>query len=151
LPTKFQCVEFVKGLFIPFVPLNQVLRSTYPENPRTNMMVVACYTVGYASWVVVFLVSLSRQHLAGFATTIFLMTGGMLGLIRLGFRTRYHLRSNYVADWMASTFLWPQVLAQMRQHDAVASTKVRDVRNEMDHGDKDEGLCSEDSRIDLER
>jgi BCCT, betaine/carnitine/choline family transporter len=156
LPTKFQCVEFVKGLFIPFVPLNQVLSSTYPENPRTNMMVVACYTVGYASWVVVVLVSLSHRHLAGLATTIYLMTGGMLGLIRLGFRTRYNLRSNYVADWTTSTFLWPQVLAQMRQHCAVASTKKREVRNEKDYSNKDEdysnkdeGLCSEDSRIDL--
>jgi Cys-rich protein (TIGR01571 family) len=126
-PTKFQCIEFVKGLFIPFVSLNQVLSSTYPENPRTNTMVVGCYTVGYICWIFVFLSSLSHRHLSGLAMTIYLMTGGMLGLIRMGFRTRYNLRSNYVADWMTSTFLWPQVLAQMRQHCVLLPTKVGEV------------------------
>jgi hypothetical protein len=37
LPTRFQVVEFFKGVFVPFVSLNQVLTATYPQNPKTNL------------------------------------------------------------------------------------------------------------------
>jgi BCCT, betaine/carnitine/choline family transporter len=131
VPTEFQCIEFVKGLLIPFVSLSQVLNSSYPENPSTNIAVVACYAMGYVCWICFFLSSLAHRHLSGLAMTIYLMTGGILGLIRMGFRTRYNLRSNYVADWMTSTFLWPQVLAQMRMHCVGRpGTTVRQIGNE---------------------
>jgi hypothetical protein len=123
-PTRFQTIEFVKGLLIPFVLLRQVLQATYPENPRTNAMVVMCYGALYISGAMTFLVSRSNPDLAGFATTFGILAGGSLGLIRAGFRSRYNLRSNYLADLLTSMFLWPQVLVQMRLH-CVAGTNQR--------------------------
>jgi hypothetical protein len=35
-PPRFQSIEFVMGLLMPFVPLRQILSATYPENPRTR-------------------------------------------------------------------------------------------------------------------
>jgi Cys-rich protein (TIGR01571 family) len=146
LPTEFQCIEFFKGLFIPFVSLSQVLNSSYPENPKTNMAVIACYTVGHLCWIFVFLASLSQRHLSGLATTIYFMTGGVLGLIRMDFRTRYNLRSNYFADWMTSTFLWPQVLAQMRQHCVGTHEKEGEVGKRI-HSDEGDRESSEDRLV----
>jgi hypothetical protein len=126
-PTRFQTIEFVKGLLIPFVLLRQVLQATYPENPRTNAMVVMCYGALYLSGAMTFLVSRTNPDLAGFATTFGILAGGSLGLIRAGFRSRYNLRSNYLADLLTSMFLWPQVLVQMRLH-CVAGTNQRKER-----------------------
>jgi BCCT, betaine/carnitine/choline family transporter len=145
LPTKFQFIEFVKGLFIPFVSLNQVLNSAYPENPKTNVVTAGCYAVGYVCWIVVYFASLAHPRLTGFATTLCFMTGGTLGLIRMGFRTKYNLRSNYLADWLTSTFVWPQVLAQMQLQCVVSPTTMRNahhhegkrISNIDDKGDKD--------------
>jgi BCCT, betaine/carnitine/choline family transporter len=116
LPTRFQVVEFVKGLLIPFVSLKQVLYTAYPESPKTNFATVACFAIFYVGWVVTFLASRGLPGLSGLAMTLFFLTGAMLGIIRNGFRNKYGLRSNSIGDWLASTFVWPQVLVQMRLH-----------------------------------
>jgi hypothetical protein len=91
-------------------------RKLYPENPKTNAMVVGCYAVLYICWTVLFLLSQAHPGLGGLTMTMCFATGSVLGLIRVGFRAKHNLRSNYIADWMTGTFLWPQVLAQMRLH-----------------------------------
>jgi Cys-rich protein (TIGR01571 family) len=150
LPTKFQCIEFAKGLLIPFVSLSQILNSTYPDNPKTNMTVVGCYTVCYVIWTVLLFVSQAHPGLAGLAMTTCFVTGCVLGLIRMGFRAKYNLRSNYLADWVTGTFLWPQVLAQMRLHCVTLGehSKKRigkEIRSGIMHGELyDEGQAGSD-------
>jgi BCCT, betaine/carnitine/choline family transporter len=131
-PTRFQTVEFVKGLLIPFVSLRQILSATYPENPKTNAMVVLCYGILYISGAITFLAARHYPGLTGLASTFGILAGGSLGLIRAGFRARHNLRSNHVADLLTSMFLWPQVLVQMRLHCKVAGTSKR---NEQAGGD----------------
>jgi BCCT, betaine/carnitine/choline family transporter len=125
-PTRFQMVEFVKGLLIPFVSLRQILQSTYPENPKTNATVVICYALLYISGMTTLLASRIYPGLAGFATTFCILAGGSLGLIRAGFRSRYNLRSNHLADLLTGLFLWPQVLVQMRLHCVVGASKPKE-------------------------
>jgi hypothetical protein len=71
--------------------------------------------------------------------TICFVTGSVLGLIRMGFRAKYNLRSNYLADWMAGTFLWPQVLAQMRLHCVTKDVKPKKVVGKGMRSGKDDG------------
>jgi uncharacterized membrane protein len=126
LPTRFHSVEFVKGLLIPFVSLRQILQMTYPENPKTNTTVVICYAMTYISGAATFLVSRSHPGLVGVATTLCILAGGSLGLIRAGFRSRYDLRSNFLADLLTGVFLWPQVLVQMRLHCVIGTNKPKE-------------------------
>jgi Cys-rich protein (TIGR01571 family) len=141
LPTKFQCVELVKGLLIPFVSLSQVLSSTNPEHPKANRMVVGCYTVCYICWACLCLASRAKPGLAALATTLCVAKGVMLGFIRMEFRARFNLRSDYFADWVTATFLWPQVLTQMRQHCTSATLLVASTQ-----GERDRAQGSEDDR-----
>lgn len=113
-PSRAQALEFVKGLVVPFVSLSQVLDATYPENPRTNQMAVMCYATLHIGWTTLFVASFQYPDLSGLATTLFVAAGMLLALIRMGFRATYTLRSNHVADVVASTLVWPQVCAQMR-------------------------------------
>jgi hypothetical protein len=113
-PGEGQVKEFIKGLFVPFVSLHQVLAAHYPANVKINATVVAAYTLLYVGWIILFFASRSRDELKGLVWTLFFAAGGMLAFIRVGFRNRYNLRSNYVGDVLASAFFWPQVLSQMR-------------------------------------
>jgi hypothetical protein len=98
---------------IPFCALNQVLSRTYPQNSKTNAAVVSCYVVAYIGWISIALASNTYPGLKGVASTVFVMTGVILGTVRSHFRSHYNIRSNWTADLLGSLFFWPQVLAQM--------------------------------------
>jgi BCCT, betaine/carnitine/choline family transporter len=113
-PTRFQVVEFMKGLCVPFVSMNQVLASTYPQNPKTNIFVNTLYTVCYVGWVILLVARVTHPGLISLRWTSFIVAGFILGKVRAGFRARYN--SNIIADMTASIFCWPQVFTQMRLH-----------------------------------
>jgi Cys-rich protein (TIGR01571 family) len=147
LPTKLQAIEFIKGLFVPFVSLHQIFASAYPENPKTNNVVVAGFAILYVAWIAVLLASRVYPGLSGVATTLCFLKGGYLGLIRMGFRSRYNLRSNYFADFMTSTFMWPQVLTQMRVHCVAPAQRLRRDDCECSNGSSGEGGSREMSDV----
>jgi BCCT, betaine/carnitine/choline family transporter len=113
-PSRRHVVEFGKGLVAPFVSLHQILASTYPETPVSNGAAVASYTICYLGWIALLGASSTYPEFRGLRWTLFVVNGGTLCLIRAGFRAKYNLRSNGLADVIASAFLWPQVLTQMR-------------------------------------
>jgi hypothetical protein len=118
--TSAQLVEVAKGLVVPFVSLNQILCKDYPQNPRTNSIITilyaACYLCGWATY----LASGSYPGLKGLSWTLLCLAGGILGTVRSGFRGVHDVRSNIFADYASGLFLWPQVLTQMRLHNAAA-------------------------------
>lgn len=115
-PSKLHVVEFIKGLFVPFYSLHQVLAVAYPKTPQSNMAATVLYGFLYLTWVSLFITYGLVPGIVAFAWTAFFITGVILTVMRGGFRARYNLRSNIFGDWVTSTFLWPQVLMQMRQH-----------------------------------
>jgi hypothetical protein len=115
-PTKKQVVEFGIGLLLPFLSLRNVLSTTYPQNPKTNTTLVLGYASCYLAWIILALASRSHPGLTGLAGTLFLCTGMILARVRSGFRPHFKIRSNSVADYVAGTLFWPQVLAQMSLH-----------------------------------
>jgi hypothetical protein len=118
--------EFFKGLVLPLVSLSQILSATYPENPKTNMVLVASYAACFLGWTGLFFASRPDQRFSGVTFTLFCVTGTMLRPVRSGFRTRYNIRSNHLADFVAGVFFWPQVLSQMRLHCNGLELQTRD-------------------------
>jgi hypothetical protein len=116
LPTKFQAVEFFKAIFLPFISLYQILSATYPKNKVTNVFTSVIYGVFFVTWFALFATLGANAALKAWGWITFLCTGIILGAIRNSFRGRYDLRSNILGDFMASCFVWPQVLTQMRLH-----------------------------------
>jgi BCCT, betaine/carnitine/choline family transporter len=115
-PTKKQTVEFGKGVFIPYVSLWQVVSQTYPQNPVTNAAVVLFYALCYLGWFVCMCLYKSHPEFFALGWTMFMAATCTLCKVRSGFRAKYNLRSNDVADLSCSLLFWPQVLAQMRIH-----------------------------------
>jgi BCCT, betaine/carnitine/choline family transporter len=113
-PSRRHVIEFVKGLVAPFVSLHQILASTYPKTPLSNGAVVVSYAICYLGWISLLGASSAYPELRSLGWTLFVVSGGILCMIRAGFRAKYNLRSNGLADVIASSFVWPQVLTQMR-------------------------------------
>jgi BCCT, betaine/carnitine/choline family transporter len=113
-PSRRHAIEFIKGLVAPFVSLHQILASTCPESPVNNGAVVASYTICYLGWIAFLGTSTTYPEFRGLGWTLFVVNGGILCFVRSEFRAKYNLRSNGIADVIASVFFWPQALAQIR-------------------------------------
>jgi BCCT, betaine/carnitine/choline family transporter len=116
-PSRKHLIEFGKGLVVPFVSIHQILASTRPETPVNNRVVVASYTICYLGWIALLGTSSTYPEFRGLGWTLFVVCGGILCMVRSGFRAKYNLRSIGIADVIASLFLWPQVLTQMRMQE----------------------------------
>ena len=130
LPSGFQTVEFFKGLFVPVIPLHQVLMAACPKNSKLNLFTVIVCGGFYCSWVALFCACGAVAGLIPMAWAIFFCAGTLLTATRGGFRGRCAIRSNVVGDWPSSAFFWPQVFVQMRlacvELDLPDETKVED-------------------------
>mmetsp|Transcript_21987 Transcript_21987/g.41665 ORF Transcript_21987/g.41665 Transcript_21987/m.41665 type:complete len:827 (+) Transcript_21987:185-2665(+) len=115
-PTNFHVAEFFKGVFLPFMPLQQVLQDTYPKNPMKNTLVTGLYATTYYAWIVLFIVQGSIPGVRVWAWVCFFIASFVLMIVRMSFRARFNIRSNIVGDFIAATIFWPQVFTQMRQH-----------------------------------
>jgi len=145
-PTTFHVVEFFKGMLCAPFSLWQVLSVTYPRNVNKNKMTVFFYGLLFYSWIGLFAAYGKYGGLLGWAWTVFFSTGTMLGAIRGGFRSRFNLRSNILGDFIASLFVWPQVLTQMRQHCIELGLPNDKNDDDIDDIDKDKELHDLDKK-----
>jgi Mn2+/Fe2+ NRAMP family transporter len=112
-PSRYEVRQFAFGLVLPFVLMHQVLSSTYPRNPRANRTITTIYSLCYYGCIGALVGSFTFPGLHGLTWALFVCCGGILSMVRQGFRARHNLRSNYVGDFVSSALLWPQVLTQM--------------------------------------
>jgi BCCT, betaine/carnitine/choline family transporter len=112
-PSRYEVRQTAFGLLFPFTLMYHVLSSSYPRNARANAAVTAAYAMSYYGWIAAFVGSFSFPGLHGLTWTLFVCSGGILGMVRWGFRAHHNLRSNNVGDFVSSALLWPQVLTQM--------------------------------------
>ena len=115
-PKSIQVVYFFKGLFIPGVCMWEILSAAYPRNTSSNAFVTVIYSALYYLWIALFACLKNKGGLLGWGWAIFFSTACILMSIRNGFRSRFNLRSNELADFITSSFFWPQVFAQMKQY-----------------------------------
>jgi hypothetical protein len=98
----------------------KVLVATNPQSPHTNQLTVAFFAMCRTAATVCWALSWFYPGLTGVVCTLLAITGTSttLGIVRAGFRHKYHIRSsNYFADWMVSLLQWHQVMSQMRLYD----------------------------------
>lgn len=114
--TQEHITEFMKGLFIPFIPFRQILQAAYPKNVMTNNLVAGSYGVLYYGWISIFIALSTHKGLKGIGWTFFFAAAMILMSVRFGFRTNFNVRSNPIGDFISSLFFWPQVFSQMRAY-----------------------------------
>jgi len=117
LPTVEETTEFLKALFLPFVSLYKIYSSALIDPKQnykfTNLLTTAVYATCFLLWIALFSCGLINNGFVAFAWTVFFINGCILTSLRMGFRGRLGIRGNVIGDFVSSSFLYPQVLAQM--------------------------------------
>lgn len=116
-PTKNHIVEFIKGVFVPWISLFEILVIMNPRSRNRNAVIALLYALPYYGWIVLFSIPGQYYGFKILSSILFVSCGAMLGILRNIFRCHYNdIRSNCAADFCAALLLWPQVLSQMRLH-----------------------------------
>jgi hypothetical protein len=116
LPTFYQVVEFSMGLVLPFVPLAEVLSvmNPKPTSRLTNLALTTAFAAFHVAWIGLFASVGKSSGLRAFAYGAFLINGVILTNVKNAFRTRHAIHGNFLGDFITSTFMFPQVLCQLR-------------------------------------
>ena len=114
---------FFLGLVTPFIGVSRLLPSLlFGWKGKAIVVLYAFFflaSVGlFVGWMFGF------QGLKPLFYTTVLISGVILGSIRRQFRSRHRIHSNFVADYVGSLILWPQVILQLR-HQSVHLPKSK--------------------------
>merc|ERR1712176_1271807 len=117
LPTMEEVTEFLKALFLPFVPLYKIYSSVVidPKHKHkcTNLLATATYATCFLGWVALFSCGVINHGFVALAWSLFFVNGCILTSLRMDFRGRLGIGGNIVGDFVSSSFFYPQALAQM--------------------------------------
>lgn len=117
LPTKEQAIEFFIALFLPFVSFYKIYASTIidpkQKDKTTKILMTAVYATCYIGWIVLFCYGSINHGFDAFAWSLFIINACILTALRMHFRGNLGIRGNAIGDFFASSFFYPQALAQM--------------------------------------
>eukprot|EP00542_Grammatophora_oceanica_P014072 CAMPEP_0194035190 /NCGR_PEP_ID=MMETSP0009_2-20130614/7648_1 /TAXON_ID=210454 /ORGANISM="Grammatophora oceanica, Strain CCMP 410" /LENGTH=917 /DNA_ID=CAMNT_0038676457 /DNA_START=171 /DNA_END=2924 /DNA_ORIENTATION=- len=116
LPTAYQVTEFFYGLFVPFIPLAQVMWVLRPKPKQRlwNHITVWAYGIFHITWVVLFILTNTASGLRAFGWSALFINAVILTNVKTTFRKQHNYRGNDVGDFISSLFFFPQVLCQLR-------------------------------------
>lgn len=117
LPTKEQAVEFFIALFLPFVSLYKIYTSIVidpkQKDKTINLIMTTVYASCHIGWIILFCLGYINNGFVALAWSLFITNAGILTALRMRFRDHLGIRGNVTSDFFASSFLYPQALAQM--------------------------------------
>jgi len=117
LPTKEQAVEFFMALFLPFVSLYKIYTSVVidpkQKDKTINLLMTTVYATCYIGWIIFFCFGFINNGFVALAWSLFVTNACILTALRMRFRDNLGIRGNMTSDLFASSFFYPQALAQM--------------------------------------
>jgi len=117
LPTMQHIVQFLVALIFPFVPLHKIYSSAVVDpkqkNKFTSILMTAIYASCFIGWIVLFCFTTVNHGFTAFGWAAFFTNACILTVLRMNFRNTLGIHGNFVGDFVASSFLYPQALCQM--------------------------------------
>jgi len=117
MPTMKQALKFFGALFFPFVSLYAIYSSAVIDPKRKNHVLYiffsAFYTCCFIGWIVLFCMTTVNAGYTALGWSLFFVNACILTSLRMTFRNALGYPGNFVGDFIASSFLYPQCLSQM--------------------------------------
>lgn len=116
MPSKKHCMDFLKNILIPFVPLFSVYSSidSKGRHKKINICIVTIYALCHLMWVILFICGTINYGFTAFGWTFFFINACILTTLRMDIRGKLGIGGNIVGDFVAGSFLYPQALLQMQ-------------------------------------
>mmetsp|Transcript_5028 Transcript_5028/g.10975 ORF Transcript_5028/g.10975 Transcript_5028/m.10975 type:complete len:833 (+) Transcript_5028:111-2609(+) len=114
-PTSKQVVGFFKNLLLPFLPLYSICSSIdmKGENARANMLLTVAYALCHVGWIALFICGTINYGFVAFGWSAFFLNACILTSVRMHVRGKLGIVGNFVGDFIAGSFLYPQALLQI--------------------------------------
>jgi Cys-rich protein (TIGR01571 family) len=114
-PTSLQSSQFITALFVPFVTLNRALKHVYPKEADAGYVkfVTGIYTVFHLMWIALFICAVKSRLFIAVAFGALFINGCVLTGVRTDVREKLNLQGDTFSDFLASSFMYFQVLTQI--------------------------------------
>lgn len=115
MPTTKHVVGFLRCLLIPFISVHSVYSSLDLKNQHklANTLATIAFTICHFAWIALFVCGIVNHGFVAFAWAAFFTNACILTSVRFDFRSKHGIVGNFVGDFIASSFLYPQALLQM--------------------------------------
>lgn len=117
LPSNFQVTEFFTALFLPFLPLQDIVFTMYPKDHSrlTNCLLLMTYTICFFFWAVAFPMAIFKfPSMEYWGWAAYGVCTFLLAKMKNNVRARKRLHGNFIGDILSSLLVYPQVLTQIR-------------------------------------
>ena len=114
-PTNVQIVEFWKALFLPFLAFRTVLFQTHPKpkDAMGNNLATGVYALVFIGMIGFWAGRATSLAFVGVGWAAFFFNACFLCTLRGAVRGQNNIDGNIFFDFLASSFMYPQVLVQM--------------------------------------
>lgn len=115
LPQGSQVKEFLIGLLMPFWSIYRIRNYLDGKGSRKRgtMLVAGSTFAFFIGWIALFACQAINPGYKAFGWTLFFCFALVLLNVRSEVRSRFNVKGNVVEDFFASSFCYPQTLAQM--------------------------------------
>jgi len=116
LPDETIFIEFLRGLFLPMWSFFIVTSRLHakPKHRAGNLAITITVAVLFLGWVALFSsVASDQRGMWAFGWLCYFAQASIIAGARFKCRGMYNIRGNFIEDFLASFFLYAQVLSQM--------------------------------------
>lgn len=114
-PTILQTSLFFPSLLVPFITLRRALLHIYPKQSDAGYvkLLTVTYAVFHFLWVALFISAIKSRLFIAVAFSAVFINGCVLTGVRTAAREQLNLQGDTFSDFLASSFFYFQVLAQI--------------------------------------
>lgn len=114
-PSSLQSSQTIMAFFLPFVTLRRALLHVYPKAADAGYVkfVTVTYAVFHFLWIALFISAVTSRLFIAVAFAALFLNGCILTGIRTTVREQLNLQGDTFSDFLACSFLYFQVLAQL--------------------------------------
>ena len=114
-PSPLQSSLFFTSLFLPFIPLRRALSHVYPKESDAGYVkfVTFLYAIFHVLWIVLFISAVKSTLFISIGFAAVFTNGCILTGVRTEVREKLNLQGDSFSDFLASSFLYFQVITQL--------------------------------------
>jgi len=115
LPSSRHILGFLKNLVLPFIALYSIYSTVdlKCKHTKVNALLTGAYALCHFGWIALFICGTINHGFVAFGWSAFFLNACILTSLRTDVRGKLGIGGNFVGDFVAGSFLYPQALLQM--------------------------------------
>ena len=114
-PSSRHILGFLKNLVLPFIALHSIYSTVdlKCKHTKVNALLTGAYALCHFGWIALFICGTINHGFVAFGWSAFFLNACIVTSLRTDVRGKKGIGGNFVGDFVAGSFLYPQALLQM--------------------------------------